>query len=263
MSSYQNILFQNMLSSADELLRVKSISELRKLVNELEMSSESKQTELQQMVGSKYHDFIQSADAIKDMVAKAEMLEMQLIKFGNYNNQVIEKTNKLLLSTQSRNNSSHDGGIINSNTANNSSETIGMKVALSSENIWLFLDECKVFEASAIISVSEIILSVSSTAKSIVNSCKNALFLKQTILDDCSLLLSIPSISKSSSSSSSSLSSLDKAKTLAAYSILTKSSSSELLDCYLQFAEKKVKRCLNTLLDIEASSGSLQLHIYC
>lgn len=56
-----------MLSTLDEILQTRSIHELRELVCELDKESQGKQKELQQMVGSTYHDFIQSADTISVM----------------------------------------------------------------------------------------------------------------------------------------------------------------------------------------------------
>ena len=89
----------SLLASADELLRTRSIPELRDLVYSLENDGNSKITELQVMVGSKYHDFIQSADAIAAMQLKSEFLESNLCRFLKLSEDVVTKTRDLLSRT--------------------------------------------------------------------------------------------------------------------------------------------------------------------
>jgi hypothetical protein len=57
---------------ASDLLASHSIHELRALVESLQKDCGSKKSELQMMVGSKYHDFIESADAISNMHTAAD-----------------------------------------------------------------------------------------------------------------------------------------------------------------------------------------------
>lgn len=95
----------SLLTSADELLRTRSIPELRDLVNSLENDGNSKITELQVMVGSKYHDFIQSADAIAAMQSKSEFLESNLCRFLKLSQDVVTKTRDLLSRTVDNNGS--------------------------------------------------------------------------------------------------------------------------------------------------------------
>ena len=89
----------NLTSSADELLKTRTIPELRDLVNSLENDGNSKITELQVMVGSKYHDFIQSADAISAMQEKSEFLQVNLCGFLSLSQDVVSKTTDLLSRT--------------------------------------------------------------------------------------------------------------------------------------------------------------------
>ena len=89
----------SLLSSADELLKTRTIPELRELVSSLENDGNSKITELQVMVGSKYHDFIQSADAIAAMQQKSEFLEVNLCGFLELSQDVVSKTTDLLSRT--------------------------------------------------------------------------------------------------------------------------------------------------------------------
>jgi hypothetical protein len=86
----------SLISSADELLKTRTIPELRELVSSLENDGNSKITELQVMVGSKYHDFIQSADAIAAMGQKSEFLEANLNGFLKLSQDVVAKTRELL-----------------------------------------------------------------------------------------------------------------------------------------------------------------------
>jgi uncharacterized HAD superfamily protein len=88
-----------MTTLADDLLRSRTIPELRELVSSLEKDSGSKKTELQHMVGSKYHDFIQSADKISAMKDKSVAIEQQLTAFWNQNQALIEKAQTLLQNT--------------------------------------------------------------------------------------------------------------------------------------------------------------------
>jgi hypothetical protein len=86
----------SLVSSAEELLKTRSIPDLRELVQTLETDAVSKVSELQSMVGSKYHDFIQSADAISAMQQKSEYLEGNLKKFLVLSQEVSGHTHELL-----------------------------------------------------------------------------------------------------------------------------------------------------------------------
>lgn len=89
-----------MTSLADDLLRSRTIPELRELVYSLEKDSGSKKTELQHMVGSKYHDFIQSADKIASMKEKSILIEQQIQQFWNSNQQLLAKAQTILKYSQ-------------------------------------------------------------------------------------------------------------------------------------------------------------------
>src|SRR5437868_4833843 len=68
----------SMTSLAEDLLKTRTIPELRDRVNQLDKESNAKKTELQLMVGSKYHDFIQSADMINEMRGQVTTVEQQI-----------------------------------------------------------------------------------------------------------------------------------------------------------------------------------------
>ena len=61
-----------MEESAEELLKSRGITDLRDMIGDLNEKAFQTKEELQLMVGSKYHDFIQSADAISFMKDSAE-----------------------------------------------------------------------------------------------------------------------------------------------------------------------------------------------
>lgn len=85
-----------MTTLADDLLRTRTIPELRDLVNSLEKDSSAKRTELQLMVGSKYHDFIQSADKIASMKEKSTMLEQQIDSFWKATDKLVSQAKTVL-----------------------------------------------------------------------------------------------------------------------------------------------------------------------
>jgi CHASE3 domain sensor protein len=88
-----------MTSLADDLLKSRTIPELRDLISTLEKDANGKKTELQQMVGSKYHDFIQSADKIAEMKTKSDLIERQIVNFWECNQDLILKAQDLLNQT--------------------------------------------------------------------------------------------------------------------------------------------------------------------
>ncbi len=86
-----------MTSLADDLLKSRSVSVLRALVNSLESDADSKKTELQHMVGSKYQDFIQSADKISTMKDKSSEIDKKISTFNRVTHELVEKINDLLV----------------------------------------------------------------------------------------------------------------------------------------------------------------------
>lgn len=85
-----------MTSLADDLLRTRTIPEIRELVVSLERDADGKKTELQHMVGSKYHDFIQSADKIASMREKSVALERQIKSFWEVNEKLVTQAKTIL-----------------------------------------------------------------------------------------------------------------------------------------------------------------------
>jgi hypothetical protein len=85
-----------MTSLAEDLLKTRPISDLRSLVHELRSDAENKRAELQSMVGSQYHEFIQSADKIGTMNEQARLLNEKLTAFWAQNQRVVQNVSQLL-----------------------------------------------------------------------------------------------------------------------------------------------------------------------
>lgn len=146
--------------SSDELLRSKSIQELRLLARQLEVSVENQQNELRELVGSKYYDFIQSADAISDMYVKAKETELGLSKFLPQTQDVIIKTQSLLQhSTQS--------------VITNDSKTARNITDINCDLVWNALEQCNVYEAAKLVYITRLL--TSSTKFSNIGSHKISL----------------------------------------------------------------------------------------
>ena len=167
-----------MILPADELLKTKTIKELRILVETLNNDSLSKQTELQVMVGSKYHDFIQSANEITEMKKRSEIIQLKLSKFDKLCYELINNTNYMLQAKDIMNNSYNNNQNsfetqiniqintqIQSNTQTNIQTSVQTHVQtqellllFNSEKIWYYLNECNIFNASLIIITAKILL---------------------------------------------------------------------------------------------------------
>jgi hypothetical protein len=85
-----------LMSLAEELLKSRSINELKSLVQQLKDDGEAKQTELQGMVGSQYLEFIQSADKILDMTSRSSSIVNNLTDFWNCNANLTNQVDKLM-----------------------------------------------------------------------------------------------------------------------------------------------------------------------
>ena len=143
--------------SAEEFLRSKDVLDLRRLVLELDGQASSKKAELQTMVGSKYHDFIQSADSIKNMQVKAEEMNAKLGTFLQSSQTLVSRTEELLLQTKQSDkiltsiststNTKHDAQILNDRN-----------MKLNTSVLWLYLENCILSKASLLVGLVEVIL---------------------------------------------------------------------------------------------------------
>ena len=79
-----------------DLLATHSIPELRQLVGSIEKDSFARKNDLQLMVGSKYHDFISSADRISEMKSETVYIDNQLGVVITANRKVLQSCQYLL-----------------------------------------------------------------------------------------------------------------------------------------------------------------------
>lgn len=74
-----------MSALAEDLLKTRSISELRSLIQQMHKEAEDKKADLRSMVGSQYQEFIQSADKISEMRHQSKALVQVLEDFWSKN----------------------------------------------------------------------------------------------------------------------------------------------------------------------------------
>jgi hypothetical protein len=216
-----------MHSSADDLLRTRKIPELRSYILTLENESAAKQSELQHMVGSKYHDFIQSADAIATMQTKSQQLDSSLQSFWQSSQDAVKQTKNLLLRTSTSNQpgtSSSQASLSPTSTVHSSSsqsinKSINNNQSVDSSLVWECLEDCDIYGAVTIVAVASLLLqggqnennnetlpsyldednkpllqlssSIPSSiiSDSLLRNCSSVLFLKKTVANDARLVL--------------------------------------------------------------------------
>ncbi len=242
-----NKLNNNTDYATDEFLKSKNISELRSLVQNLEKETINKQLELQQMVGSKYHDFIQSGDAITMMSDKSAVIDEKLIKFWSKSNEIIDISKKLLACNS----------IIDQYANDFEKKSIQKKIdIINCGEIWNYIEKCDLYNASLLViaanalymgdvyfNVVNIILNDSKVkefithniSKSTKNDCNAVMFLKDTIIDDSTLLLLDHSISPYTITT-----------TYAACSIFMNKSKKDILQLYMNNIDIVITNEMNT-----------------
>lgn len=249
-----------MISSADDLLKTRTIPELRSLVGSLAVDAESKQTELRLMVGSKYHDFIQSADAIAAMRMKTDEIGLKLSGFSKFSVALIENAKDLLKHTEPT-------ATPISSSSSVLSEDLFRKP--DGAEVWNFLEDCNIFDASKVVVVSLLILLAdgrnddviqpstfpmlsyisSPFLKDLTYSARrskkyadylqgsaSAAFLRQTVLDDACLVLLEGGCNV-----------IEKARTLAGLGMLAGLHTGELIAKFLESAEIVLEDTTETL----------------
>lgn len=77
-------------------IKSQNISNLKSFVLSLESESFSKKSELQQVVGSKYHDFIQSGHHIESMHEFSKNIETSVLQFDLHSQHLLDATKKIL-----------------------------------------------------------------------------------------------------------------------------------------------------------------------
>lgn len=232
-----------MLSQADDLLKAHSIPELRLLQDRLHKEANGKKQELQSMVGSKYNDFIQSADAISIMRTKSELMGEKLASFFACSQALVSATNELLNAKGGSGGSDGKISSTNSNGKNGGStgQSAGASVAtvvikLSDAAVWALLERCDVYRAGLTVQLARLLLRLDAPAylpqlsafalpAGAAAACRSVAFLQQTVAEDARLLLLLPGLGGT-----------EKAQTLAALGLLSGAQRGELLQRFLQGA---------------------------
>lgn len=143
-----------MTTLADDLLKTRSICELRVLSEQLKKDAESKQNDLQLMVGSQYHDFIQSADKISEMKTFTGQITEQLNHFWDHNIQVMQNVQLLIDKKSSL-------GFLNSKK--DQSYIPVTLFSITSNYIWNDLNTCDIYNATKKLILAEYFLYVNDS----------------------------------------------------------------------------------------------------
>jgi len=142
--------------SAEDLLRTSQVPELRRLVFDLDKEASSKKTELQLMVGSKYHDFIQSADSIRGMQEKAEEMQTKLGTFLHSSQRLVASTEELLARTKKV--KPDNDALAAASICEAARHAAPQRVKIDSASVWTCLEQCDVSEAARLVGLAEFIL---------------------------------------------------------------------------------------------------------
>ena len=146
--------------SAEDLLRTSPVPELRKLVLDLDKEASSKKTELQLMVGSKYHDFIQSADSIRGMQEKAEEMQTKLGTFLHSSQDLVASTEELLLRTKKAKPKK-----ISCVSPSVTAGSMQKRMKIDSGAVWTCLESCNISAAARLVGFAEFIFAAKSETR--------------------------------------------------------------------------------------------------
>eukprot|EP01035_Chromulina_nebulosa_P017661 gene17661-23248_t len=224
--------------SADELLRSEPISSLRSLVISLNNEFNSKQDELRQMVGSKYHDFIESNDAIVAMAYSSHSALNIVNNLPQLSQTMLDKTFVMLQSVEVSEESKVDGEDARSGSG-------------ITDDVWHYLDNCDLYNASILIYLS------SQVIDHFNDDCKlfdrkriqQNVTLRQTVCNDCRLILLCEDVGP-----------VDRSKALASLALLQGLRLDSLLKTYLIVLDVSLSSFVSSL-DIGAEGDiDIQKH---
>lgn len=234
---------------ADDLLKQHSLPELRLLQERLEQQSKGKQQELQSMVGSRYHDFIQSADAITVMREKSAVMGGKLASFMKTSMDVVEGAKRLLGDGVSDEKAKSRGRAAKQQQSSVVAPSIPTQLAdPSPAAVWALLEKCSVFEAGVSVLLAGLLLNDKSEgageyltispsgdtddaqksptqARFSAKSLREALVLRPTVVEDSKLVLLLPG-----------LSAVEQARALAALGLVGGLRRAELLAWFFECA---------------------------
>jgi len=151
-----------------------NISNLKSFVLSLEAESSGKQSELQQVVGSKYHDFIQSGHHIESMYEYSKNIEKSVLQFDAHSRNLLETTKKILQYKDGDKTFNHRFGsgmciylivLIHYGNNNYSNDNICYFFVVTSETVWRCLNECDISGAIVACLSALYVLHLSGEAK--------------------------------------------------------------------------------------------------
>lgn len=190
-----------MTSLADDLLRNRPISDLRVLIKQLHDDGEEKKRELRRMVGSQYHEFIQSADNLAGMHAQSQQMLYVLDKFWKQRDSFVKEVHGFL--DGKTNSHSMLGATDNARIV----RTVDLVRFADSSSLWRELGQCDIYSASLrvlaalvggkdsqLLNASYIHPNTLEGLKSMQltpvqqSSLRSVSFLGETVLDDAMLL---------------------------------------------------------------------------
>ena len=234
----RDFISAKMEESAEELLKSRGITDLRDMIGDLNEKAFQTKEELQLMVGSKYHDFIQSADAISFMKDSAENVGKKLERFSDINKALIVETKTIL---SYKGNDEYLASFASSALNSSSKSSV---FHFTSGDVWACLDNCDVYTASKIVLVAQLLRDINNSSllkfvtsrsrlEELVRDVKEAhpdfmetSYLLSTVTEDCYLQLLVPESTREK-----------KIRALCSLGLLTGQSKNELIKTFLQSAD--------------------------
>lgn len=258
-------------SLADDLLKSRSIHELRELVHTLQVDADGKKSELQSMVGGQYHEFVESADRIATMQQQSlEILDM-LAMLENHTQESIKNVAIMLNGKNQKQEVPNGSAVVGHDEVNLQGKPYTLMYMLTrltwmcdadpshpasctdinSTAVWKDLNKFDVFSAAAkALTAHELLHKASpsllvpeaaaardrvSMTPALRKSLKSVDFLSETVIHDAKLVLLCEGSDWSLQS---------KARALAAFRLLSGGSDIDALHLFTQCAEVEVKEIL-------------------
>ena len=132
--------------SADEMLRAHSIYELRALSAELARLGDGKRSELQQVVGSTYHDFVDSADMVSTMQSQLVLVGKHIKSLVDSNATIVQAVAGQLLAALPLD----DPRQTQTQTGGGMQAKVDLMSEISAAAVWDCLGECDIFCAAQV-----------------------------------------------------------------------------------------------------------------
>lgn len=133
---------------ADDLLKSRSIHELRELVHTLQTDADAKKSELQSMVGSQYHEFIQSADRIATMQTQSHNILAMLEQLGSSTQEALRNVKFMIAGKMESIELSPKSGV----------DKLSIVADMRCSDVWRDLNQLDVYSAALKILSADILL---------------------------------------------------------------------------------------------------------